>query len=104
MEYELKEKDWKTFRKKVPEWQENYMHNLTQEYIQILQQDQPSSYNFWELEKRINQDKRSVGVFIEMSRSKMIMNIFSLIDDKVIGLQDLSEFSIELQEYIECRL
>ena len=31
--YEIKESDWKIFRKKIISWQENYMQKLNQEYI-----------------------------------------------------------------------
>ena len=30
------EEDWKLFRKKLPEWQENYMGELIKEYAAIL--------------------------------------------------------------------
>lgn len=35
--YEVKEKDWKIFRKKIIVWQENYMRKLNNEYIELLQ-------------------------------------------------------------------
>ena len=34
--YQVKEKDWKQFRKMLPEWQEAYMERLTKEYRQPL--------------------------------------------------------------------
>ena len=34
--YQVKEKDWKQFRKMLPEWQEAYMERLTKEYIELL--------------------------------------------------------------------
>lgn len=98
--YEVKESDWKKFRKRVPGWQESYMEKLTEEYIALLQEDKLASEKFWELEDRIFKDKRSVGVAIDMRRSRMITNILSLLDDEVIQMEDLKEFSDELQEYI----
>lgn len=94
--YEVKESDWKIFRKRVPGWQERYMEKLVQEYLSLLQEDKMASKKFWELEDRIFKDKRSVGVAIDMRRSRMITNILSLLDDGV----DLKEFSDELQECI----
>lgn len=82
--YEVKESDWKKFRKRVPGWQESYMEKLTEEYIALLQEDKLASEKFWELEDRIFKDKRSVGVAIDMRRSRMITNILSLLDDEVI--------------------
>lgn len=33
---QVNEKDWKLFRKKLPEWQEKYIDRLCNEYIKIL--------------------------------------------------------------------
>ena len=30
------EKDWKIFKRKIPEWQEAYMERLNNEYIELL--------------------------------------------------------------------
>lgn len=97
--YEVKESDWKLFRKKISGWQENYMGKLVHEYIDMLSDDEKNpSDRFWTLEKRIKADKRDVGVIAEMSRSKMYGNLIGLIDEGAITLDDLSEFSEELQE------
>ena len=66
---EVFEKDWKLFRSKIGPWQEAHMERLTREYLEILQGDGLASDKFWELEKRINTDKKSPGVIIEMRRS-----------------------------------
>lgn len=51
------ERDWKLFRKKLPEWQENCMSRLNKEYMEILSQEgkNPSDI-FWELDGRIKRD------------------------------------------------
>lgn len=98
---EVNEKDWKLFRKKLPGWQETYMEKLNREYIALLTDEGKASDKFWELEKRIRNDKRTVGVVAEMRRSMMYSNILSLIDDDVIGLEDLEGFSEELRGKIE---
>ena len=54
------EKDWKLFRSKIAGWQESYMDKLNKEYIEILSGEGNSSDKFWELEKRINEDRKSV--------------------------------------------
>ena len=41
--YQVKEKDWKQFRKMLPEWQEAYMERLTKEYIELLSSDMQAS-------------------------------------------------------------
>ncbi len=94
------EADWKLFRNKIVEWQEAYMDKLNKEYIEILSEDKYPSDKFWDLEKRINEDKKSAGVMLEMRRSQFIRNISRLIDDGVIGFDDLEEFSTELKESV----
>ena len=54
--YQVKEKDWKQFRKMLPEWQEAYMERLTKEYIELLSSDMQASDKFWALDKRIKDD------------------------------------------------
>ncbi|MBQ6756564.1 MAG: multidrug transporter, partial [Oscillospiraceae bacterium] len=87
----ISEKDWKLFRKKVPQWQEAYMDRLAREYIAILSGSENSSEKFWNLYDRINADVNCVGVQIRMSRSRMIQNIISLINEGAITLDDLSD-------------
>lgn len=98
--YEVKESDWKIFRKRVPRWQEDYMKKLNKEYIEILSRDGSAAQNFWDLENRVFKDKRSVGVVIDMRRSRMFINILDLLEDHVINLEDLDEFSEELREAV----
>lgn len=98
--YEVKESDWKIFRKRVTQWQEDYMKKLNKEYIEILSRDGSAAQNFWDLENRVFKDKRSVGVVIDMRRSKMLINILDLLEDHVINLEDLDEFSEELRKEV----
>ena len=95
------EKDWKLFRKKLPGWQEAYMDRLDKEYIELLSEDVNPSDKFWRLEKRIKEDKKNTGVRAEMSRSNLLYNIISLIDEGAISYEDLEEFSDELKETIK---
>lgn len=88
------------YLEKVPTWQENYMKRLNEEYMQILMQDELDSTKFWQLEKRIHQDKRKPGVLIDMRRSMMIQNILGLLNDEIITINDLDDFSDELKETI----
>ena len=100
------EKDWKLFRKKVVDWQENYIENLNGEYIDLLSGDGYASDKFWELDKRIKRDKKKAGVLItDMSRSNMMFIILQLLNEKVITLGDLTDFSDGLKEHLEflCR-
>ena len=95
------ESDRKLYKSKNADWQEGYMEKLCKEYIALLSCDRLSSDRFWELEKRIREDKRATGVVVTNSRSKMIDNILDLLHEGAITLDDLSDFSEELQERIK---
>ena len=94
------ERDWKLFRKKLPKWQEAFMDRLNKEYVEILSQagKNPSDI-FWELDGRIKHDKRLTGVVIhDLSRSSMYGHLIELLQEDAITLDDLSDFSEDLQE------
>ena len=102
---DVKERDWKLFRKKLPGWQEAFIEKLDQEYAAILSDSSISSAKrFWEVEKRIRQDRKLTGVICEMRRSMMYFNLMSLLDEGAITLSDLDEFSDELKENIRHRM
>ncbi len=98
---EISKSDWKKYREKISVWQEHYMERLVEEYITLLRSDQSASDKFWELEKRIKQDKKCPGVLIEMRKSSAIYDIARLISDEVISLDDLDEFSDDLKEAVK---
>lgn len=95
---EISKKDWKLFQEKLPIWQDAFMGKLNQEYIAILNKDGNPSDLFWELEKRIKQDKRRPGVSMEMQKQYLLYNLSSLIVDGAITLDDLDGFSEELKD------
>jgi|SRR6056297_207370 len=94
-------KDWKLFRMKISDWQESYMEKLVVEYIDFLKCDKPASTKFWELEKRIKQDKKKPGVILELRKNYMLFDIIDLINVGVITVDDLSDFSHELKDEIK---
>ena len=95
---DISQMDWKLFREKLSDWQENYMEGLVKEYANFLNDDiKPASERFWELEKRIKEDKHHPGVIMELKKSEVIWDIARLIRLNVIMYEDLSEFSDELQ-------
>ena len=99
---DINKKDWKLFREKLSGWQEKYMEGLVNEYVNFLNNDtKPASDKFWELEKRIKEDKRHPGVIMEMRKSEAIWDIVCLTRLKVITYDDLSEFSGELQQEVK---
>ncbi|MBQ9301833.1 multidrug transporter [Butyrivibrio sp.] len=96
----FKESDWKLFRKKIADWQENYMDKLNHEYIELLSGDGNPSDKFWKLDERLKEDKKFKGVQVHMSRSEMIFNILDLLREGAITQDDLSDFSDELKDTI----
>ena len=94
----VNENDWKQLRRKLPDWQENYMDKLIHEYVDLLQGEGNPSDRFWALEKRIREDKKDTGVSTEMSRSRMLWILHDLFREGAITLDDLDGFSDELKE------
>ena len=99
-EYGFTKKDWALFREKISDWQEAYMNKLNKEYIELLSGEGRPSEKFWTLEERIRNNKKDTGVQLKMSRSNCIPNIISLLNEEVITMEDLDEFSDELKETI----
>jgi len=105
MYYKPTKSDWKLFQEKLPEWQEAFMDKLNHEYIEILNGDGQPSDRFWNLDDRIKKDKRLTGVVCrDMEKSNMFEDIMSLIAEKAISADDLSEFSDELQTAVKARI
>ena len=97
--YQVEEKDWKLFRKKLPVWQEVYMERLMKAYAELIAGDEPASARFWALDKRIRADRKRLGVCVdEVSRSKLQNILTGLIIENVISEDDLYDFSEELRE------
>ena len=97
--HQVKEKDWKLFRKKLPVWQEVYMERLIKDYAELLDGDEAASEKFWALDKRIRADRKRLGVCVdEVSRSKLQNILTGLIIENVLSEDDLYDFSEELQK------
>ena len=93
---EIKKSDWKLFREKLPGWQEKYMEQLVKEYAEYLQSDLPASTKFWEMEKRIKEDKRRPGVLLSLEKKNVDFDMMRLMKDGAIDEKDLEGFSQEL--------
>ena len=92
---ENSKKDWKLFQAKVPEWQERYMEELIKSYITLLNSPGYASDHFWELEKRIREDRKHPGVKMQLQKSEMAWDAVSLLQLGVITMDDLNEFSVD---------
>lgn len=98
---EVSKQDWKCFREKLPRWQESYMEGLIQEYRELLDREEKASEKFWELEKRIRQDRRSRGVILSLKKDTMLFDIASFLHEGVITTSDLEGFSNEVKEAVQ---
>ena len=99
--HEISKSDWKKYRDKIGNWQENYIERLLKEYVAILQTNEPASKRFWELEKRIKQDKKCPGVLLtNMSKSSAIYDIAELVREDIVCIEELEDFSDDLQEAV----
>lgn len=99
--HDISKSDWKRYRKKIGDWQERYMEQLIKGYALCLSSDCTASEKFWELERRIQKDKKHPGVLIGIQKSSMLYDILHLIDSNVITMEDLKDFSEDLQEDIQ---
>ena len=101
MEFEIPKQDWVLFTQKVAVWQENHMTQLVREYAELLQdENKPGSERFWNLEKRINQDKRTIGVIIHVKKSNMLWQLAQFIGDGIAPEEELAEFSEDVQQAV----
>ena len=98
---DISKRDWKLFREKLPGWQEAYMDRLCREYVELLSSDAKGSDKFWALEKRIKDDRKAPGVILSVSRSDMLFDLLRLVQDEVISLDDLADFSDDVRQRIE---
>lgn len=94
---EINESDWRIFRSRIADWQENYMAGLIAEYVIMLQDGSRNpSDRFWEIEERIQSDKKHYGVSCERKRSLLINNMIMFYSEGAITDSDLEGFSEEL--------
>ena len=101
---EISKADWKLYRERVVQWQENYMERLIKNYIKLLSSKEDASERFWKLAERIKRDKRHPGVRIELRKSEAVWDIAMFVKKKVIKLDDLAGFSSELIEEVKAIL
>ena len=97
----VSKQDWKLFQEKVPQWQERYMDELVKDYIALLQSNQCSSKKMYVLEKRMKEDKQSSGVVLSYRKADVEIDLLRMLREKVITLDDLHDFSKELQDEIK---
>lgn len=98
---EISKSDWKLFRNKVGEWQNRYLEKICKEYIMILSSDADPSDKFWELEKRIRDDKRNKGVLLSVEKSNVIFDMLDFLEEEIISFDDLAPFSSDFKDTVQ---
>ena len=98
---DISKKDWALFREKLTVWQEAYMEKLLLEYEDLIRSDRNASDRFWELDERIKADKRKPGVSLEVRKSNVVYDLAKLIRDGAISVNDLADFSDDVQECVK---
>ena len=98
---EISKQDCKLIRERLPEWQEHYMERLAKEYIDLLSAPGNASDHFWELEKRIRQDKKHPGVILDVQKSNVFWDIALYVRDEVITMEELDGFSEDLIDAVK---
>ncbi|MGN1406090.1 MAG: multidrug transporter [Erysipelotrichaceae bacterium] len=101
---DISEKDWKLFRRKLPEWQKNRINRLFQEYKELIDSDMEEGEKFYQLKNRINSDCKTPGVSVRLSRKDSPFTVAQLIYDGAITRDDIKEFSDDFKEVVELYL
>lgn len=94
------EKDLEIFKENLKQWQEKYMEKLIKKYISIMNANIPASTKFWELERRIKDDKKHPGVDPNhegFGATSMIYYLAVLMSEGVIEVKELDDFSEEIK-------
>lgn len=77
------------------------MAGLIRSYVQLLKDEKmDTSDRFWELWKRLNNDRRTPGVVIEMNKGSMLWNLARFVNDGLVPEEELAEFSEDGQEAV----
>lgn len=80
------------------------MDRLCREYIELLSGDHDSSEKVWQLDKRIKEDKRKPGIQLQFNQTNFICDMIAPMNDGVITVGDLENFSDELRETVNAFL
>ena len=94
--------DWELFQSRLPLWQESYAARLCDAYAAILTGPYRGSDAFWKVKRLIRQDMKRLGAMADIEKKEMPHIIADLLREQAITVDDLSDFSDELKETVEC--
>ena len=97
-----KERDWKAFRKMVPELRERYLERHNEALKEILKNDSATpTEKFWVVEKRVNKEARILRQCLDgHSRSRMLEFMRRMYSYEMLTDLDLKGFSAETQSRV----
>ena len=78
-----------------------YIEKLNHQYIDLLNGDGLASDKFWGLNRRIREDRKSLGVQMELRKTDLPYTLVNLLHEKIITEDDLKEFSNVLQDAVK---
>lgn len=74
---------------------------LNHQYIDLLNGDGLASDKFWGLNRRIREDRKSLGVQMELRKTDLPYTLVNLLHEKIITEDDLKQFSNVLQDAVK---
>lgn len=96
----MNDQDWQLFKSKIGGWQVDYLTRLNAEYVALLTGDQKPEEKFWQLARKIKTDQKKAGVSVRLQKSMLVQTLTTLVEEDVIQLADLAEFSPPVQERV----
>lgn len=101
--YNLIESDWKTFRRLTPEWRERYIKRINKKLLKTLSNPKETqTETFWDTKEKADKTAKILRDCLDgHSRSRMTRYFFTMLNHNMITLDDLTDFSEELQEHME---
>lgn len=97
---QMDENDWVLFKTRMPLWRERHLEKLLNRYEEIIEGDESAEERFYTLQKRIDKDSWCALFSVEMSRSKVLINLMRLLNERIITIEDLDGFTPGLRENV----
>ena len=96
------ERDWKTFRKMIPNLRERYLKDKNLEIKKLLEaKNKNETERFWEARHRIEKERKILVDCLDgHSRSNMFRHMILMYGYGILKEEDLNEFSDELKNQI----
>ena len=98
-----KESDWKKFRNSLDKWRELYLKRKNEEIRTIIEDNNlDETEKFWNIVDFQKKESKILRDCLDgFSRSNMVLHMALMKKYKMIGEEDIEEFSEELQELLK---